>query len=173
MNPRAMLRLAIALASTTIGFSHHASALPEDQQKPIAIDNPSGDATLNGEDVTLRGTADKPARVTQGTMEISGMEIYIDRQNRTLQGIRATGNPARFQQQPAADQEVVHVSGETMTLDNIKQTVSVDTNAEYNQGGNSMSATHLDYNMETGAANATGGVQMIFQPQNAQDPQTP
>lgn len=175
MNPKAILRFAnLMLFSAGVALSCcNTWALPEDKQKNIQIDNPSGDAALNGEDVTLRGTADKPARVIQGTMEISGLEIHIDRQNGSLQSITASGNPARFQQQPASDQEIVHVSGQSMTLDNLKQAVSVDTSAEYQQGGNSMSANHLDYNMETGSANATGGVQMIFEAQGAKGSTTP
>jgi lipopolysaccharide export system protein LptA len=174
MNRSATRHFAIlALVACGIGWACNASALPEDKLKPILIDNPDGDATMSGEDVTLRGTADKPAKVTQGTMEISGIEIHIDRQNGAVQSITASGNPARFQQQPAADQAIVHVSGQNMTLDNTSQTVAVDTGAEYSHGGNSMSAAHLDYNMETGAAGAKGGVQMIVQPQNAQETSPP
>jgi lipopolysaccharide export system protein LptA len=174
MNRSAARRFAIlALAAGGVGLACNVAALPEDRQQTIVIDNSDGDAEFTGEDVTLHGTVDKPARVTQGTMQISGIEIHLDKQNGEVQSITASGNPARFQQQPAADEAIVHVSGQNMKLDNARQIVTVDTNAEYRKGEDSMRAAHLDYNMETGAAGGSGGVQMIIQPQQARETNTP
>lgn len=165
--------LAITTLAGAMVLTCNVYALPDDKQKPIEVENPSGNATLKGEDVTLHGTPEQPARITQGTMQISGVEIHIDRENGVVQSITASGNPAHFQQQPTVNEAIVHVSGDTMKLDNARQMISVDSNAEYHQDGNSMKAPHLDYNMETGQANATGGVQMIIQPQSSRENTSP
>lgn len=181
MNPRApgSIRpvLVIAAAAFTLAMSGNVSALPEDRQQTLEIDADSQEGTLN-QDMTFRGSDEKPAQIIQGSMRVSGNQIHIKWIDGEIQSVVAEGNPARFQQQPAAEDPVVHISGQSMTLDNVKQTITVDRNVEYNQGGNSMSSNHLDYNMTTGTANATsvpGGdrVRMSIQPQNAAESPTP
>ena len=88
-------------------------------------------------------------------MEIFGTEIRIEYKDDMLKRVIATGAPARFQQQPAADQAVIHASGQTLDYDNSRRMLNVDVEAEFNQAGNVLSGHHIDYNLDTRNANAT------------------
>jgi lipopolysaccharide export system protein LptA len=150
-----------ALLSVTSGLcllllSAMAIALPEDATQPIETESLSSELLLEEGIVIYHGSDAKPATVSQGTLVITGAEIRIVRKNEVLQSVTASGKPARFQQQPAADQELIHASGELITLDNSTRVLTIETSAEFSQAGNTMSAPHIDYNLDTRRANASG-----------------
>ncbi len=141
-------------------------ALPEDSKQQYEIYAPKADADADKSWTVLTGTQENPARIKQGTMLITAPEIrYLDDHNQ-IQTIIATGNPARFQQQPKTDQELVKASGKQLKFDNNTRNLTIDTNAELNQGGKLTQANHIDYNADTGRV---GGEQFraIFPPNKA------
>lgn len=154
--------LALALASSA------SFGLPDDQNQQIDIEALSSEINLNQGLYIYRGTDAEPARITQGSMQISGTEIRIERPpGGVLNKVTATGTPARFQQQPEVDQAVVHASGHTLDYDNGERMLNIDGEAELNQEGNVITAQHIDYNLDSRNANATGsggGVRMSLSP---------
>jgi lipopolysaccharide export system protein LptA len=141
-----------------------ALALPEDRQQPLQVVSDSYEAFLDRGVFVYRGT---PAVATQGTMKISGLEITVERrEDGVFTKVTATGMPARFQEQPEADQAIVHVSGNTLVFDNTAQLITADGNAESVQAGNTLSGSHIQYNIQTrtATANARDGelVNMFF-----------
>jgi lipopolysaccharide export system protein LptA len=143
------------LAATALPLA--ALALPEDATQEIVIEAGSSELYLDRGLLIYRGSAGTPARITQGTMVITGEEIRIERDGeRSLKKVTATGKPARFQQQPALDQEVLHVSGETLSFDNVEQTLSVDVQAEFTQADTTLTGHHIDYDLESRSAATTG-----------------
>lgn len=134
-------------------------ALPDDANKPFEVNSPSGDGELFLDEglVIYRGPANAPATVRQGSMLITGTEIRIKRTNGVLQSATAVGNPARFEQQPAADQAVVYISGNSIQFDNTSQTLTIDAAAEFTQGENNLQANHIDYDIKTRHVSATSG----------------
>ncbi|MES2606395.1 MAG: lipopolysaccharide transport periplasmic protein LptA [Pseudomonadota bacterium] len=134
-------------------------ALPDDAEKPFEANSDSGDAEvfLNEGLVIYRGPASDPTWVRQGSLLITGTEIRIKRVDGVVQTATAIGTPARFQQQPALDQEIMHVSGNTIHFDNAAQTLTIDEAAEFSQGDSNMKAHHIDYDLKTRHLNATRG----------------
>jgi lipopolysaccharide export system protein LptA len=142
-------------------------ALPDDQNQQIDVVAASSEINLNDGLYVYRGTDAEPAQITQGSMQITGTEIRIERSGRVLKRVTASGTPARFQQQPDVDQAVIHASGHTLDYDNDKRMLNVDGEAEFNQDGSVISAHHIDYNLDTRNANATSsgkGVRMSLPP---------
>ena len=130
-------------------------ALPEDQNQQINVEAGSSEINLDQGLYIHRGTDTSPAHITQGSMEIFGTEIRIEYREGALKRVTATGTPARFQQQPAVDQGIIHASGHTLDYDNAKRMLSIDVEAEFNQSGNILSGHHIDYNLDTRSANAS------------------
>lgn len=156
MHRNTAIRLLQALLLGSSAYVLPLMALPEDAQQPFESESASSDLLLDEGLVIYRGTAEVPAKVQQGSLLITGIEIRIQRQNDVLQSVTATGNPARFQQQPARDQELVHASGNQIKLDNLAHVLAIDVAAELILGGNTVRANHIDYNIETRRGNATG-----------------
>lgn len=137
-------------------LSAGANALPEDASQQIDIDANSNQVDLDLGLVIYRGTPETPVRVSQGSMLITGTEVRIEMRDGALQRATAIGSPARFQQQPAADKAIVHVSGQTLTFDNAAQVLTADVAVELIQAGYTVNANHIDYDIKAGRANATG-----------------
>ena len=166
------LRLASILLVSAATQPAPSFALPDDAAKPFEVNSPSGDSELFLAEglVIYRGPPNDPATVRQGSMLITGTEIRIKRTNGTLQAATAIGNPASFEQQPAVDQEIVHISGNSIHFDNAAQTLTIDTAAEFTQGDNNLRANHIDYDIKTRHVTANSGgatrepVHSIFAP---------
>ncbi|GEM_PF-507757 len=133
-----------------------AFGLPEDEQKPLEIEATSSELFLDEGYYVYRGTPEKPAVATKGSMKISGLEIIAEQRDGVFTKVTATGSPARFQQQPEADKPVVFISGKTLVFNNADQFVTADGEAEYIQGGNTIKGDHLEYNIQTRRAAASG-----------------
>jgi lipopolysaccharide export system protein LptA len=133
------------------------SALPEDSEQEIVSDYSSIDLFPEQGLVVFKGAADEPACITQGSLRICGDEIRLERtSDGSLKKVTASGTPARFQQQPAADQELVHASGLTLVFDATAQLVTIDENAELSQAGTVLTHQHIEYDLNTGNASAGG-----------------
>jgi lipopolysaccharide export system protein LptA len=131
-----------------------ALALPEDRQQTLTFEAVSSELLLDRGVYVYRGTPQQPAVATQGTMKITGLEITVESSDNDITKVTTTGTPAHFQQQPAADQAVAHISGDTLVFDNAKQLVTADGNAQYTQAGRELSGNHLEYNIQSRTATA-------------------
>ncbi len=156
MTPHRFLDLRPAALLLAVLLPICATALPEDAAQEIVVDAASTELFLDQGLVVYKGTAENPARITQGSLVISGSEIRLERaDDGSLEKITATGIPARFEQQPAVDQGVVQASGETLVFDNSARLLTLDVSAEFSQTGNVLTGHHIDYNLDTRRASAT------------------
>lgn len=137
-----------------------AQGLPEDREQELAIDGVRSETFFEdaGTIFIYYGTPDHPAVAEQGSMRITGLEIRAELRDGEVNNVTATGSPARFQQQPAADQAVLHASGRVIFFDNGARTIAVDGEALISQEGMlTMEAEHVDYDLESRRLNAESG----------------
>jgi lipopolysaccharide export system protein LptA len=146
----------LALPALALLACAHTQALPEDATQDILVAAASSELFLDQGLVIYRGGDDSPATITQGSLVIAGSEIRIEQgKDGALRKITASGSPARYQQQPAVDQEVVHASGLTLVYDNSAQLLTVDAEAELLQAGTTLSGHRIEYDMQARRASAT------------------
>ncbi len=143
------------LVLITLCWCNITLALPEDANQQIEVQASSSELYLDIGLVIYRGTSTNPARITQGSLQIYGTEIRIERNEGALKKITATGTPARFQQQLEVDQDIIKASGLTLDFDNSAGILNIDVEAEFIQAGNTLSGHHIDYDMRAQRANAT------------------
>lgn len=151
----------------------NALALPEDASKQLDVASSYNDAFLDQGIFVYYGTEEVPAKITQGTMEITGMEIRVELVDNKLDKATAIGNPASFQQQLVADQEPIHASGLTLVFDNKTQLLTIDEEAQLQQGGTKTDAYHFEFDLQTRRIRATQNpngeqVRMVIPPSTPQ-----
>jgi lipopolysaccharide export system protein LptA len=138
----------ILLACLVLG-AVPAWALPEDAQQPIEMDWSDSEISLDDGLMILYGTAAEPATIRQGSMQISGSEIRIERSGEVVTRVTTTGTPARFQQQLEADQDPLTASGLTIVFNNDLQTLTIDERVEVMHAGTRTEAHHFEYDFAT------------------------
>lgn len=135
-----------------------ASALPEDKdQEVVVVASLGGEVSLDDGVTIFRGTESQPAVITQGTMEITGLEITIEADGGDLSKISritAAGKPASFQQQPKIDAAIVYAKGDTIVYDDIAQLITIDGSAELSQDRNILTGHLIEYDIDTKKARA-------------------
>jgi lipopolysaccharide export system protein LptA len=141
--------LAVVLLAMCAGLATTAQALLEDALQPIEMDWNESDIDLSSGLMILRGSDMEPASIRQGSMQITGAEIRIERDGEVITKVTATGNPARFQQQLTIGQEPLKASGLTMVFDNASQVLTIDEKAELLQAGIQTNGHHFEYSMTT------------------------
>lgn len=164
-------RLQQGLAAVLLGacLARVSHALPEDAQQPIEMDWNESDIGLDDGLMILRGTDAEPASIRQGTMQITGSEIRIERENEVITRVTTTGKPAHFRQLLEVGQDPLQASGLTLVFDNSSQILTIDEQAELIQSGTRTNAHHFEYNLTTRRIRASRDpdgeqVRMILQP---------
>lgn len=158
MTPHRFNELRLTALLLTVWLPAGALALPEDAAQEVVSDYSDIELFPDQGLIVFLGASDKPACITQGSLVICGNEIRLERMDDgSLKKVTTTGSPARFQQQPAADKDVVHASGLTLVFDYAAQLVTINGNAEFTQDGIVLTHQHFEYNLETGNASADGG----------------
>jgi lipopolysaccharide export system protein LptA len=150
-------------------FCQTAFSLPDDDQQEVAIEGGSLELYPDQGLWIIRENAEGLAHIKQGSMEIFGSEIRLEIVDGELNKANATGTPARFQQQPAVDQAIVHLSGHTLDYDNGTRMLNIDGDAKYSQARDSLNGLHIDYNLDTREVNASGQVQIKILPNRPAD----
>ena len=131
-------------------------ALADDARQQIVVEANSSEFFPDQGLFIHHGSDVKPARITQGSLQISGAEIRIERNaDGTLKMITTSGSPARFQQQPAIDEAIIHASGKTLVFDNNTQLLTIETEAEFIQQGYTIRGHRIDYDLVKRSASAT------------------
>ncbi len=168
---RAWLRvLACALALLApSALAPSALALPADRDQPIQIqadwaelDERKGTATYGGD-----------VRMTQGTMLVQAERLVIHTDGDKVVKIVADGKPAapaRYQQQPRADQPVIQASAQHITYVTADQRIELRGAAQLTQKNNQFKGALIEYSIarELVTANGTaapgGRVSVTFDP---------
>lgn len=160
MIPRRIPELSrVALALATLALPAASSALPEDDAQQVSSDDfASLRLALDSGEWVQKAYPDRPTCITQGTRVICGSEIRMQRaEDGSISKVTAVGTPARFEQKPAADQDVVHFSGLTLVFDNEARLLTIDGDAHFSQGANEMSHRHIEYHLDKRTLDVTGG----------------
>ena len=133
--------------------------LPEDEAQEIASeDYASIELSLDEGAWVQKGHPGVPTCINQGSRVICGDEIRIERaENGSLKKVTATGMPARFEQQPEANQGIVHFSGLTLVFDNEARLLTIDGEANFSQDNNALAHHHIEYHLDTRRIIANGG----------------
>ena len=126
-----------------------ALALPEDAEQPINGTYDSSLLLLDEGRQFFYGSDTSPARITQGTLLITGTEIIIERRDGEVRKVTVTGNQAHFQQQPESNQAIIMGDANSIVLDYDTQHVSADGNVRFTQGNALWTGCHIDYYMES------------------------
>ncbi|HSC66325.1 MAG TPA: lipopolysaccharide transport periplasmic protein LptA [Cellvibrio sp.] len=167
--------LALALTALIAGYSISAVALPSDKNETIrgsadnlTVDQKNGVATYTG-----------TVKITQGSLMISADSIVIHTNaDSSVEKMIATGNPARFQQQPEKDQGVVTASAKQITYTPNNEHLVLIQDASVEQNGAVMSGPHIDYDLVkevmkaagTKSANGAQRIEIVIPPKGKGDP---
>jgi lipopolysaccharide export system protein LptA len=164
----------LLMVSGMLIFSPATNALPEDANQEITIVGGSGGVSPDQGLYIIREDAEGLAHIKQGSMEIFASEIRTEIIDGVLNKATAVGTPARFQQQPTIDQAIIYLSGHTLDYDNSKRMLNIDGEAHYEQAGQTLDGRHIDYNLDTGDANAEANegerVKIVIPPPPAAQP---
>lgn len=145
-----------------------ALALPEDRNQPIRIT--SDNAVQEANRVTYRGDV----VVIQGTLRIDAAQVVVHHADGKVQRVVATGQPARFQQQPEPEGGLVKAAARTMIYYQGENRIELLRNAQVERDGSTVAGDRIEYliGSETvraqGSSDRQGRVEMVLQPDNTQ-----
>lgn len=144
-----------ALVTAALFATHSAVtlALPSDKNETIrgsadnlTVDQKNGVATYTGS-----------VKIQQGSLMITADSIVIHTNpDSSVEKMIATGNPARFQQQPDQDQGVVTAAAKQITYTPDDQRLLLVEDASVEQNGAVMSGPHIDYDLVKEVMKAAG-----------------
>lgn len=172
---------ALATAAFFITYSAVTLALPSDKNETIrgsadnlTVDQKNGVATYTGS-----------VKIQQGSLMITADSIVIHTNpDSSVEKMIATGNPARFQQQPEKDQGVVTAAAKRITYTPKNEHLLLVEDASVEQNGAVMSGPQIDYDlvkevMKAAGTNGTSGgdgqrIEIVIPPRaNRDTDQTP
>lgn len=125
----------------------NATALPDDQYQPIAIDadnaiydDKQGHSAYNGNVV-----------VSQGSLKLEADKLSVSRDSSFVEAI---GSPARFQQQPDPEKPVIEAQANRIQYARENGKIELHGNARLQQGEARITSDHIVYNMADQAFSA-------------------
>ncbi len=165
--PKLILGCLVLLASAA------AFALPDDVEQPIQISADSASINDNTGVTVYSGRVE----IVQGSMKIRGdrVELYRDGSGEVSR-ILSFGQPARFEQQPKAEQPVTQASGLRMEYRIAAQEITISEQAKVEQAQDTFSGDRIVYNMSKAIVDAYSGqnddqrVRMVIQPRKSATP---
>lgn len=144
-------------------------ALDSDRRQPVYID---ADRVELDEAKGLNTYTGKVV-VEQGTMRINADKLVIHMTNRKPTRYVATGNPARYKQQPNPDEGDVVATGKELDYAVANKTLTIRGNAHVTRDGDQFQGDQLVYDTVRDLVTGTGGnggrIRMIIQPQESAD----
>jgi lipopolysaccharide export system protein LptA len=167
-----MFRTKLAITGVLIfGMLPHAWALRSDRNQPIDIKADRVEVDQREQVSHYLGNV----RLEQGSLKINADEVVVYMEKGKLHKIVITGKPARFEQQPENQQEVVNSQAENMEYYAGEERLLLRHNAEVNQGGNHFRGDFIEYDTLTSTVKANKGensqsrVHAIIQPATEKD----
>ena len=151
---RLALTLCIALPASL------AFALPDDRAKPIEIFSDGHSQDIARGITSYIGNA----RIMQGSLTIEAGRIDIYFEDGTAVRVLAIGPPAKFSDTPTTEVGEIYAQGNRVDYDVLKNTIVVTGEALFSNKGSEVAAGRIEFDLERGAANASGGVRHVIQP---------
>jgi lipopolysaccharide export system protein LptA len=162
MSPNRMLLGALLL----LAVFPTAWALRSDRNQPIDIKADRVEVDQRAQTSHYTGNV----RLEQGSLKINADDVMVYMEKGRLQKIVINGKPARFEQQPDNQKEVVTSQADNMEYFAGEERLFLKHNAEVNQGGNHFRGEFIEYDTLTSTVkankgeNATSRVHAIIQP---------
>ncbi len=123
-------------------ISVNALALPDDQYQPIEI---HADSAIRHEKEGLT-TYQGNVFMKQGSLQVEAGSITVSNMsNQGATNLVATGNPAKFQQQPTADKDIVYASANTINYNLDAGRIELAGEAKLTQGEARISSDNIVY----------------------------
>lgn len=122
-------------------------ALTSDRDKPATIDADEVEFDFRTGTRTYKGNV----VVVQGTLKITGDKIVVhyDSDGQEIQDATSWGTPATFKQRPDGKDADVYGEGNTIVLNEVKNTLTLIENALMKQAGNTAQGKRIIYHMDT------------------------
>ncbi|HEY7886555.1 MAG TPA: lipopolysaccharide transport periplasmic protein LptA [Cellvibrionaceae bacterium] len=148
MSPSNYRPIYISISSLVVLLlSASALALPEDRQAKIELS--SSQYVFDQRNGLIIYSGD--AELKQGSLQINADKIVVHYQgDNTVEKIEATGSPARLQQQPSAEQDVITANAEQIIYNRLNNTVDMVSGVRLEQNGAIVQGhrIHLDLTQE-------------------------
>ena len=162
----------ITLLTLSAALSPGSWALASDRNQTINI---QADKAVSN-DKTGVTTYEGTVQIDQGSLRILADQVTIERQDNKVKLIVAKGKPARFQQRPAADKNLVVAEAFTINYIVAKDRITLKKNALLEQEGTTMTGESIDYDIAhsvvkagDGSTGSQGRVQIVIPAQNDTD----
>ena len=142
--------------TATIGFLYCGTlyALPTDKEQNTYISADTGKVDRKERTATYTGNV----KLTQGTLEITADQVVIQTDPAgKVEKIEARGGPARYQQKPAEDQNIIKASAtQVRYLASEERLVLIEDAMVEQEGGVSISGNRIDYDILKEVMKAAG-----------------
>lgn len=124
-----------------------ARALTSDRSKPATIEADQVEFDFRTGQRTYKGNV----VVVQGTLKVTGDKLVVqyDNNNQQIQTATSWGTPATFKQRPDGKKADVYGEGNTIVLDETKNTLTLIDNAMLKQAGDTAKGKQIVYHMDT------------------------
>ena len=150
-----LLILAFVLLSPSSAYG-----LSEDRERPIEMFSEDFAQDLARGITSYIGNA----KIIQGALIIEAGRIDVFYEDGEVVRVLAIGPPATFEDTPTADVGAVYAQGNQVDYDLLTNIVVVTGEALFSNQGSEVSANRIEFDLERGAANASGGVRHVIQP---------
>ena len=126
-------------------------ALPDDREQDLEYTADDFEFDENKQTVTISGSV----VMEQGSMRIDADKVVIYNQDDKVTKIIATGNPARYQQLPAINQEPIRAKANRLEYQVEQETIHLIDNASLVQQGTSLTGSRIDYDVRKSVVKAS------------------
>ena len=171
--------LPLLLGLLLLGVAEGALALASDRQQSIYIESDRAERNENNGVTVYQGKV----KMEQGTLRIDADKITIHSVDNRISKIVAIGQPARYQQRPSPERELVIAEGGTIKYLIRPERLELIKNASIQQEGTTLSGERIDYDIAKALVKAGGDpnssqprIQMIIpptEPETTPEPLTP
>jgi lipopolysaccharide export system protein LptA len=120
-------------------------ALQSDREQPAVIEADEVELDFNTGERIYKGNV----VVEQGTLLIKGDKMVVKYKEDKMETATAWGNPASFKQRPDGKDQDVLGKGRIIVLNQIRNTLTLTTNASLKQGPDWANGEIIIYNMDT------------------------
>ncbi|MBR9910534.1 MAG: lipopolysaccharide transport periplasmic protein LptA [Gammaproteobacteria bacterium] len=143
-------------------------ALASDRQQPIHISSNSAERDESKGITTYSGAVE----ISQGTLQIQANKVVIHSDGNKISRIVATGSPAKYQQVPAENKQLVVAKGETIEYLISDDKLRLISKASlYQSDGTTMTGDKINYDIkasivtaESGSTSSSDRIHMIIPP---------
>lgn len=149
---RTLPRLALLLLAGLVPGVH---ALPEDRDQPIRISADSAEI----DDATGTATYIGDVRLDQGTLRVTAATLIIETEDESVTRITARGaadgEPARYQQLPAENEEPVLANAATIIYRTTEERIEMEGDARLRQDEDRFEGDRIVYDLRARTVAAT------------------